>query len=142
MAKKDEKIFDIKQAKFIMFYSNPQSETYSNAYKSAIKAGYSDTYARNILNQAQDWLSIALSEILDNVTKTGLVEKSKKVLNETLDGKDKRLAQDSAKFILKTDNDFSDKHDVTSNGETIGTPPVALVEFVDGQSEDTDTSGV
>lgn len=139
--KKDEnkKILDLKQAKFIMFFSNPQSETYSNAYRSALKAGYSETYAKNILNQSQDWLVIALSEILDNVSKEGLVAKAKKVLDKTLDSSDRKLAQDSAKFILKTEADFSNKHDVTSNGDSIGIPPVALVEYVNGTEEGKDT---
>lgn len=135
------KILDLKQAKFIMYFSNPQSETYSNAYRSALKAGYSKTYAKNILNQSQEWLTVCLSEIIDNISKDGLVLKAKKVLNKTLDSPNEKIAQDSAKFVLKTEADFSDKHDVTSNGESILMPPIALVEYVDGteESKNTDT---
>lgn len=141
MAKKDDFKLDLRQAKFVMFYCLPNSETYSNAYKSALKAGFTDSYARNITTENLDWMNRALSEITGAITKNSLIQKSKEVIQETLEGKDKRLAQDSAKFVLKTDTDFSDKHDITSNGESVGAP-VALVEFVDGQSKDTDTSGV
>ncbi len=36
------------QVRLILYYLQLKSPTFGNAYKSAIKAGYSKTYARNI----------------------------------------------------------------------------------------------
>jgi|SRR3989344_6764086 len=37
-----------RRMKLISIYTNPRSKTFGNAYKSAMKAGFSDTYARVI----------------------------------------------------------------------------------------------
>lgn len=43
------------QLDFLARYMKPDSETYGNAYQSAMAAGYSENYASNILEQAP-WL--------------------------------------------------------------------------------------
>ncbi len=48
---------DPRQAVFLKAYLDPSSETFANAYQSAIKSGYSVEYAKTILSQDLDWLS-------------------------------------------------------------------------------------
>lgn len=115
-----------------MRYYLPNSPTYGNALQSALKAGYSQEYAESITYKDLNWVEEILSDIVGRPEdKANLVIKAKKVLNKSLDSKDQRLAQDTAKFIAKTDSEFSEKQDITSGGQTIA--PVALVEFIDGK---------
>ena len=46
-----------KQDAYHAYYTDPNSETYCNAYQSAIKAGFSDSYARSITHQSPDWMT-------------------------------------------------------------------------------------
>lgn len=125
------------QVDFAMRYYLPNSDTYGNAYQSAIDAGYSEGQAKNITSNDYQWLEKISMDIYGEATdKKNLVSKAKKVLSESLDGRDKRLAQDTAKFIAKTTPEFSDKLDVTSGGEKVN---IALVRFEDGD-RDTDSS--
>lgn len=41
---------------FMEYWVTPSSETFGNVYKSGIKAGFSKTYAKNLLNVAPKWL--------------------------------------------------------------------------------------
>lgn len=41
---------------FINLYTNPKSETFGNAYKSAITAGFKQGYANQILSKNHKWL--------------------------------------------------------------------------------------
>ena len=45
------------QAKFIELYTSPKSPTFSNAYRSGIKAGFSEEYSKTIIYQNMAWLS-------------------------------------------------------------------------------------
>ena len=49
------------QTEFLAHYLDPKSETYSNAKGSALKAGYSEEYAKNITGQLPNWLSENIS---------------------------------------------------------------------------------
>lgn len=122
----ETKNYTPQQIDFAMRYYIPTSATYGNAYASAKAAKYSETYSRSITDVEVSWMNEIVSDIIGKPTdKKNLVAKAKTVLAETLDGEDKRLAQDTAKFIAKTDIEFSEKHDVTSGGQAL----VALVEF-------------
>lgn len=44
------------QELFLSYYTNPKSETFSNAVQSALKAGYTENYANNITGLMPDWL--------------------------------------------------------------------------------------
>lgn len=46
-----------RQQLFKQYYLDPESETFSNAYQSAIKAGFEDKYGKNITGQGTDWVS-------------------------------------------------------------------------------------
>ena len=143
-AKKTEraKNYTPQQLDFAMRYYMPNSPTYGNALQGALKAGFSETYAKNITIKDLDWVEKILLEIVGKPEdKANLVAKAKKVLSKSLDSPDDKLAQDTAKFIANTDSEFSKKQDFTSGGEKIQAP-VALVEFADGKGEDSDTEGI
>jgi hypothetical protein len=69
---------DPRQSLFLSYYIDPKSETFSNAYQSALKAGYEEEYASTILNQDLAWLSESLSD-------SHLLQKAEKRLNQILD---------------------------------------------------------
>lgn len=69
---------DPRQSLFLSYYIDPKSETFSNAYQSALKAGYEEEYASTILNQDLAWLSESLSD-------SSLLQKAEKRLNQILD---------------------------------------------------------
>lgn len=104
-----------KQQAFLAAYLDPQSETWSNAYQSAKKAGYAEEYAQNITNLMPAWLS-------ENLADTSLVTKALANLGEFLDyGEDKKIQADMTKFTLTklAKVKFGDKVDITSKGEAI-----------------------
>lgn len=130
--KTKEKEFTPQQIKFAMFYYLPDSPTFGNAMQSALRAGFSDQYARSITVKNLNWIKDIVSEIGGKgVTKDKLVRKAKKVLDKSLDSEDEKIAQDTAKFIAKTTTEFSEKQDIVSNGETL---TVATLEFVNGDN--------
>ncbi len=121
------------QSLFAAYYLDPTSSTFSNALQSALKAGFSEEYANNITGQMPKWLSELLGK------KKRLLMKAEKVLEDTLDGEDKKLAQDSAKFIAKTvgKEDYSERTELTGkNGDKL---QINLVQF-DETSNDTPQS--
>lgn len=126
-----ERIFSPKQIKFGMYYYLPDSPTFGNALQSAIRAGFSEKYAKNITVKNLEWLEDIVVEIGGKgVSKDKLVRKAKRVLDKSLDSEDEKIAQDTAKFIAKT-TEFSEKQDIVSNGETL---TVATLEFVNGDN--------
>lgn len=56
VAKRDRPMLSVKQANFISHYTNPKSETFNNAYRSALKAGFNAGYANQILSRPMNWL--------------------------------------------------------------------------------------
>ena len=109
-------------------YVNPKSETFGNAYQSALKAEYEEAYARTITDS--EWFR-------EKVRRLNLVSKAEKVLDETLDlvavneeGRTdaalQRTKLDAAKFVAQTlgkDNGYSTRTetDVTTAGQPINT---------------------
>ena len=96
---------DPRQSLFLAAYLDPKSETFSNAYRSALHAGYEDEYAKTILSQELDWLS-------DSLRDEELVSRAEKALSEALgyitvneegrvDSGAGRLKLDAAKLVLK-----------------------------------------
>lgn len=69
---------DPRQSLFLAYYLDPKSETFSNAYQSALRAGYEEEYAKTILSQDLQWLSESLSD-------NSLLNKAEKRLNQILD---------------------------------------------------------
>lgn len=48
---------------FMECWLTPGTETFGNAYKSGLKAGFSKTYSLNIVNQAPKWISEYLEKL-------------------------------------------------------------------------------
>ncbi|MEO5950130.1 MAG: hypothetical protein ABIQ04_01645 [Candidatus Saccharimonadales bacterium] len=46
-----------RQTTYITAYSNPDSPSFGNSYRSALQAGYSDQTARNMTHLQPEWLS-------------------------------------------------------------------------------------
>lgn len=92
---------DDRQLKFLEYYLNPKSETYTNALQSALKAGFAQQYAESITAQMPDWLLEALG-------KEQRLAKAEKVFDECLtmetgdDSQKLKIKQDTAKFIAET----------------------------------------
>ena len=73
-----DKILTPQQETFLSYYTNPKSETFSNALQSALKAGYSQEYSESITSKNLDWLA-------ENVGDMKMLNKAEKVLNKTLE---------------------------------------------------------
>lgn len=128
----ETKNYTAQQIDFAIRYYMPTSSTYDNAYASAKAANYSDTYARNITDADVAWLKAIVLDIIGKPTdKNNLVSKAKKVLDKSLDSQDERLAQDTAKFVAKTDVEFSEKVDPESTK-----PQTLLVRFIGEDTTD------
>ena len=52
-----------RQADFMRLYTSPDSPSFSNCYQSAIAAGYSDQFARNLIHLNPSWLSTSIGQI-------------------------------------------------------------------------------
>ena len=97
------------QQQFKEYYLNPSSETFGNAKRSALKAGYSENYSNNLTGQGSEWIDglirdykmlaaaeAALAEALDHVGE---------------DAQHKKIKVDVAKFVAKgmAKDKYSDK---------------------------------
>lgn len=68
-------LLDPRQIKCWEYYTNPKSETFSNAYQSAIRAGYENTTSLHITKEI--WFT-------ERVRRINLLSKAEKVLEDTL----------------------------------------------------------
>lgn len=132
---------DPRQSLFLAAYLDPKSETFSNAYQSAIKAGYEDEYARVILSKDLDWLS-------ESVRDEDLVRKAEEALSEALGYSTKsaegkvdagvaRVKLDASKLVLKglKKDKYSERSEVTGkDGESL----VSGFTFVKNESDNTE----
>lgn len=73
-----ERLLSPQQEAFLAYYTNPKSETFSNALQSALKAGYKQEYAESITAKDLGWLSESIGDMK-------LLQKAERVLNKTLD---------------------------------------------------------
>lgn len=111
----NEKKPDPRQARFLKHFINPESETFANAYRSAKKAGYSDSYAERISADSPKWMS-------ENITQGELVAKAIRNMQELLDEEeDKKLKWKVSEFALERlkRDEFGKNVDVTSGGDKI-----------------------
>ena len=109
---------DPRQIEFLKYYLDKKGDTFSNALKSAIKAGYSQEYAENIMSLMPKWLSEAIDELKD----TDLIRKAEKNIDTFLDGDDEKIKADITKFVLSRLNKkkYSDRIEHTGeNGEEL-----------------------
>jgi len=117
------------QINFLAYYTNPTSETFSNALQSALKAGYKQEYAENITALMPNWLSENIGR------RKRMLSKAEKKLDELIDSDDVRVSADVSKFIAKTigkDEGYSDRTEHTGkNGESIS---INIVNYADNNS--------
>ena len=101
-------VVNLQQLTFIKLYFTPGTEYFGNAYRSAIKAGYDDSYAKVILQKDLAWLEQGIKEFVGGPTDiNNLKNEARKVLSKSLKSDDENLAQNTAKFIAeKLDEDF------------------------------------
>src|SRR3989304_8600320 len=104
---------DKRQIDFLAYYLNPKSPTFSNAYQSAKKAGYTHEYANSITALAPEWLSEAMGN-------QKMVKKAEKNLDEFLGfgNKDKdklKIKADISKFVAErlNKNKWSQRQEYT-----------------------------
>lgn len=111
-AKKKKDIhLTLKQIKFLTFYTDPDSESYANAYQSARRVGYTHYYARQITQRKREgWLrSVDLQDmkrlkkaesnidkILDTIAEEVVIDKTS----------GKPIMDSEGRFLMRRDNKF------------------------------------
>lgn len=123
------------QQAFLKYYLDPKSETWGNAYRSALKAEYSEEYSQSITAQMPDWLS-------DNLGKNKMVQKAERNLDMALDGLlddpekgAKTIQHKATEFTLRAlrKQDYSDRIEHTgADGKDL--QPL-LVKFINDKEE-------
>ncbi|MCR4323945.1 MAG: hypothetical protein NUV37_03190 [Nanoarchaeota archaeon] len=68
---------DPRQSLFLQYYLDPNSETFSNALQSALKAGYEQYYAETITSKMPTWLA-------ESVGDSKMIKQAEKNLEEFL----------------------------------------------------------
>lgn len=100
-----ETVLNPQQQEFLKNFLDPKSETFSNYLQSALKAGYSEEYAKNISGQMPKWLDESLED-------SNLVREALNNLSEFIrDKENKSIQWDATKFTLSRLNKgkFSEK---------------------------------
>ena len=88
-----------RQVKFIEYYTDIDSETYNNAFRSAVKAGYSTTYAKHYMQALPEKVSAILCESLGGEKMKEKVISKLVWIMDALENPELRL-----KMKLSTDN--------------------------------------
>lgn len=107
-----KKHLDDRQIKFLAYYLDPNSETYSNALQSALKAGFSQEYSEVMVARDLEWVSEAVSR------RARILNKAEKRLEELLDSADQRVVADIVKHTTKTlgREHYSERTELTGAG--------------------------
>lgn len=100
------------QIDFLKYYTDPKSETFSNANKSALRAGYSGEYANNLTSLMPDWLSENIGR------RKRMLFKAEQRLETLIDSEDERVSADVSKFVAKTigKESYSEKQEIEHKG--------------------------
>lgn len=131
---------DPRQILFLSYFKNPKSKTFSNAYQSALKAGYSEEYSQNITGQMPDWL-------LESISDEKMLSKAEKNLDEFLDfTEDPKIRADITKFVASRlgKKKWSERidHDLTTKGEAIKGFNYITPHGSDNRTDNKTTSGL
>jgi hypothetical protein len=105
------------QLDFLARYMKPDSQTYGNAQASALAAGYSESYATDILQQAP-WLKEILG---DDETLVTVKEIVLGIKAETT-GEHAKDRLKAWELLGKTKRLFVDRTDHTTNGKELPSP--------------------
>jgi len=111
---------DPRRLNFLEYYFKPDSPTFNNGLQSALRAGYSQKYAEQLIARDYPWLRIPL----ESVSTQHLVEKARGVLQDAVEGKLDSEGKPfykykSAEFVAsRADKDFTEKQQIdhTSGG--------------------------
>jgi len=97
---------DPRKQDFLERYYTPSSETYANAFRSALAAGYSDNYAKQIMSVGGAWIKIGNYLNATAMTPEHIISQAEKIaLTGKTDG-DKLKALD---FLAKAKGMMVDK---------------------------------
>lgn len=83
-----------RQIDFLKYYLDKKSKTFSNAYQSALKAGFEEEYAKNLTSLMPKWLS----ESIEKLNYEKLLAKAEKNIDILLDSEDEKIKADITKF--------------------------------------------
>ena len=105
---------DERQLSWLNYYMNPREEaTYANPYQAAIKAGYSESYARNIMNPA---LAVQWVQSARNIMRTMNPEHIRNVLEEiTMNNMEKTADRIAAAKLLGTEQGMFVQKQITAH---------------------------
>lgn len=114
-----------KQIAFETYYTDPTSPTYNNARQSALKAGYSESYANNLTVQSPDWMT-------GDAMRIAMLQRAEQSLRELLEMSDEekknpqkmKIWQDTVKFVSERlgKDHYSTRSEVTGkNGKALFT---------------------
>lgn len=111
-------VSDPRQKEFISNYLNPNSDTWGNGLQSAIKAGYSEEYAKVMMGRDLDWMSESV--ISDNQLLMVATDNLKSALKGGLDDPERgkrEIQYKATEFVLKglQKNKWGDKIDPATN---------------------------
>jgi hypothetical protein len=132
---------DPRQSLFLSYYLDPKSETFSNAYQSALKAGYEKEYAENLTSSMPKWLSESLGDLkmveraernLKQVQELVVVDEKGKVATDVLRERNK-----VDMFIAERLNKkkYSQRQELADpNGNPITLQTINVVPINDGQN--------
>lgn len=87
---------DPRQELYLSYFLDPKSETFSNAYQSAVKAKYSEEYAKNMASRLPKWL-------LENVNDGCLIRQAEKNLKEFLEMNTVNVVGEGEGAVVKDD---------------------------------------
>lgn len=95
-----ELILDPKKQKFLEAYYSPESETYANAYRSALAAGFSPSYAKVIMSPSYNntWVKIENFQKQTSLTPAHIVKSAEKL---ALRGKKEDTQLKAIEFLAK-----------------------------------------
>ena len=88
-------LLDPRQSLFLKNYLDPDSDTFANAFQSALSAGYNKEYAENIMSLMPNWLS-------ENIEDAAMVAKATSNLREFMGMRlNTREKLDATKFVAE-----------------------------------------
>lgn len=135
-----DKILTPQQELFLAEYTNPKSENFGNALRSALKAGYSEEYANNITGHMPDWLS-------ENVGDMRRLRKAEKNLSQVqelnVETEDGKVLTDVLRERTKVDLFLAErlgKHKYSQRNELTGKDGQELKISFDSSFKENDSS--
>lgn len=81
LIKQHEKRLNEKQLKFIEYYTDVKSPTFNNCVQSGVRAGFTYSYASDLLNKGGKWIT----PIIDRITDEKRLRKAERNIEEVLD---------------------------------------------------------